>query len=85
MSGWCWLVHLRGGARPRRLVRAAASLFGATDANAVALTAWHVPASTSVRVVDLGGRGIMATPATVDAMLIVAMLATMLTAATGQP
>eukprot|EP00959_Pyramimonas_sp_CCMP1952_P342171 7168506-Pyramimonas_sp.AAC.1 len=67
------------------LARAAAGWFGATDANAAALTVGLIPAGTSVRVGDLGGRGIMAPSTTVDAMMIVAMLATMLAATTGWP
>eukprot|EP00959_Pyramimonas_sp_CCMP1952_P214724 4493587-Pyramimonas_sp.AAC.1 len=64
MSVWCWLVFLCGRGIPRMFSRAAASLFGATDANAVELTVGHIPACTSVRVGDLGERGIMATPTT---------------------
>eukprot|EP00959_Pyramimonas_sp_CCMP1952_P029874 626870-Pyramimonas_sp.AAC.1 len=37
-----------------------------------------------MRVGDLGGRGIMATSTTVDAIMILAMLATVLAATTGQ-
>ncbi len=70
--------------RPRMLARAAASWSGATDANAVALTARHIPAGTSVRVGGLGGRGIMATSTTVDTMIIVAMLVPALTMMTAR-
>eukprot|EP00959_Pyramimonas_sp_CCMP1952_P160830 3363472-Pyramimonas_sp.AAC.1 len=49
------------------------------------MTARHIPAGTSMRVVDLGGRGTMATSTTVDTMMIRAMLVTMLTVTTGQP
>eukprot|EP00959_Pyramimonas_sp_CCMP1952_P314899 6591458-Pyramimonas_sp.AAC.1 len=62
-AGWL-LVHLCGCASPRMLARAAASEFGATDAKSVALTARHIPTGTSVRVGDLGGRGLMATSTT---------------------
>eukprot|EP00959_Pyramimonas_sp_CCMP1952_P374464 7842174-Pyramimonas_sp.AAC.1 len=86
MSAWCWLVHLCGRASPRMLVRAAASWFGASDANAVAVASRRIPAGTSVRVVDLDGRGIMATPTTVDTMMMnVVMLVAMLITTTGQP
>eukprot|EP00959_Pyramimonas_sp_CCMP1952_P113021 2362390-Pyramimonas_sp.AAC.1 len=43
------------------LACAAPTQFGATDAAEVAITAGHPPAGFSVRVGDLGGRGIMAT------------------------
>eukprot|EP00959_Pyramimonas_sp_CCMP1952_P157900 3301887-Pyramimonas_sp.AAC.1 len=38
-SAGFWLVHPCGRASPRMLARAAPGKFGATDANAVALTA----------------------------------------------
>eukprot|EP00959_Pyramimonas_sp_CCMP1952_P055360 1157418-Pyramimonas_sp.AAC.1 len=59
------------------LARAAAREFGAADAAAVALTAGHFPAGSSMRVGDLGGRDVMATLTAVDAMVMVAMLVAM--------
>eukprot|EP00959_Pyramimonas_sp_CCMP1952_P348219 7293979-Pyramimonas_sp.AAC.1 len=61
MSARSWLVHLCGSATPAKLARTAASYFGATGAAAVALSTGHFPSGTSVRIGDLGGRGIMAT------------------------
>eukprot|EP00959_Pyramimonas_sp_CCMP1952_P190630 3987090-Pyramimonas_sp.AAC.1 len=67
------------------LSRTPASQFGATDAVAVALTAGHSPVGSSMRVADLGGRGIMATPTTVDTIMIVTMMVAMVAMATARP
>eukprot|EP00959_Pyramimonas_sp_CCMP1952_P372235 7794831-Pyramimonas_sp.AAC.1 len=55
MSAWRWLAHPRGRASPRMFARTAAGQFGATDAAAVALTAWHFPAGIQCESVTWAG------------------------------
>eukprot|EP00959_Pyramimonas_sp_CCMP1952_P242018 5059130-Pyramimonas_sp.AAC.1 len=59
MFGVGW-VRVCGRPSPRMLARAAADQFGATDAASAALTGGYFPTAASVRISDLGGRGIMA-------------------------
>eukprot|EP00959_Pyramimonas_sp_CCMP1952_P419492 8786712-Pyramimonas_sp.AAC.1 len=82
---WRWLVHPCGRANPRMLARATVSYLGAADAAAAALTAGPFPAGTLVRVGDLGGRGIMATPTAADAMMRVAMMLATVAMTTARP
>eukprot|EP00959_Pyramimonas_sp_CCMP1952_P220878 4618338-Pyramimonas_sp.AAC.1 len=71
MRDWRWLVHLRGRADPSAR---GGQLFWRDRRGRGGADRQASPSGSSLRVGDLGQRGIAAPSTTVDAMMIIAML-----------